>query len=767
VDVQALAALLSAIVDAAVGTSALLADRRERAHLLFAWLAFNLGAYNLAQFLFFASDATGFQLLSLTLAAPLPLTALRFLSHYLEERKPRAVVWERLVGSGAVLMLLGLFYGALVYPIHQRRAFLIPFGLYVHLALLLALFSVYRRTREATSRVEAKRLVYLSVGAAVPVLLSAAAQVLAAAGGVPRLAALTDAAAAVLTTLYLYFLSQTLFRYRLIDLQELVGKMVVLSGLALVLATIYGALLLWVGQDRTAFLFNTLVASFVILVLFEPLKGWVEERVNRFMFQERYELRAHLERLRRALINVIDPDELVKKLLAQLETSRRVTDAAIYLADVDGSGYALAGSIARSRPPAAKGAKAPAGPLERLDAATQWPFLERLCEAGVLVIETLEREARALTKSGEDKEAAALRDLVRTMNDLQAGLAIPILSTRAEGAARAPSAGPAPRARAGELLGLLTIRDERLREAYSWDEIELFRQAAAQAAITLENSRIYEGMKERDRLAALGEMAAGLAHEIRNPLGAIKGAAQYLLPAPGTAADGTASNPPMVSGLTSADASVPTGSREFLDIIVEEVNRLNRVVSQFLDYARPRRQAAQAVDVAEVLRRTHTLLSSTAPGTPPPSAQLSPFALPSTQGGKIEVRFEVPSDLPRVRGDAEPLQQVFLNLGLNALEAMPAGGQLTVAVAQRRVLDSVEIRFRDTGPGIPPEMLKNIFIPFFTTKEKGTGLGLAICQRIVSSLGGTLEVRSVPGQGTTFTVVLGVAVPPPVEPAPG
>jgi signal transduction histidine kinase len=217
---------------------------------------------------------------------------------------------------------------------------------------------------------------------------------------------------------------------------------------------------------------------------------------------------------------------------------------------------------------------------------------------------------------------------------------------------------------------------------------------------------------------------------------------------------------PATSPTASGAGGELAGSREFLDIIVEEVNRLNRVVSQFLDYARPRRQAAQAVDLPEVLRRTHTLLSSTAPGTPSPSAQLSPFTLPSAQGGRIEVRFEMPPDLPRVRGDAEPLQQVFLNLGLNAIEAMPDGGELSVSVAQHRVLDAVEVRFRDTGPGIPPEMLKNIFIPFFTTKEKGTGLGLAICQRIVSSLGGTLEVRSQPGQGTTFTVVLGVATAP-------
>ena len=135
-----------------------------------------------------------------------------------------------------------------------------------------------------------------------------------------------------------------------------------------------------------------------------------------------------------------------------------------------------------------------------------------------------------------------------------------------------------------QLLGALVIRDERLREAYSSDEIELFRGVATSIGITLQNSQVYERMKERDRLAALGQMAAGLAHEIRNPLGSIKGAAQFLQP-----------------GQTAA--TTREGTREFLDIIVEEVNRLNKIVSQFLDYARPYRGEQRQLEVADVLRR--------------------------------------------------------------------------------------------------------------------------------------------------------------------
>jgi signal transduction histidine kinase len=275
-----------------------------------------------------------------------------------------------------------------------------------------------------------------------------------------------------------------------------------------------------------------------------------------------------------------------------------------------------------------------------------------------------------------------------------------------------------------QLLGMLALRDERLREAYSSDEIELFRGVATSIGITLQNSQVYERMKERDRLAALGQMAAGLAHEIRNPLGSIKGAAQYLQP-----------------GQTAATSR--EGTREFLDIIIEEVNRLNKIVSQFLDYARPYRGEQRQLEVAEVLRKTLAL-----------------FAKEAEEHGKVEIATDFADKMPPVRADAEQLLQVFLNLSLNALQAMPNGGKLWISTALRRSTRRgapaafMEVRFRDAGVGIPAGDLKNLFIPFFTTKEKGTGLGLAFVKEIVAEHGGTIRVDSEVGRGTTFTIEL-------------
>jgi nitrogen-specific signal transduction histidine kinase len=248
----------------------------------------------------------------------------------------------------------------------------------------------------------------------------------------------------------------------------------------------------------------------------------------------------------------------------------------------------------------------------------------------------------------------------------------------------------------------------------------------------IESSQAYERVKERDRLAALGEMAAGLAHEIRNPLGAIKGAAQLLI------TDGTSSE-----AVTTTNEMV-----ELLDIIVEEANRLNNVVTRFLDYARserPGREGAGKVDLNQVVRKTVQLLQQELPRS-------------------VELRVRIDEMLPSIAGDPESLVQVFLNLGQNALHAMADGGTLEILTTRRRRSrlgygQFAEVRFRDTGVGIPRDKLKKLFIPFYTTKQKGTGLGLAISHRIVNQHGGTIEVRSTLGQGSTFSVFLPAAEP--------
>lgn len=224
----------------------------------------------------------------------------------------------------------------------------------------------------------------------------------------------------------------------------------------------------------------------------------------------------------------------------------------------------------------------------------------------------------------------------------------------------------------------------------------------------------FEQIKRADRLSAVGQLAAGLAHELRNPLGAIAGAADILEREPGS----------------------EERRREFLAIIKKETRRLDRLLANLLDFAKPRQPRIQPVSVDQIVGAVVALAGHTA----------------ERQGIRLE------TDLPpqaAVRGDPEQLQQVILNLTLNAIQAMPEGGRITLSA--RREDSFFAIRVTDEGEGIPEESLDRIFDPFYTTKESGTGLGLAVAHQIVVQHGGRIQVARNPGKGVTFTVLLPAA----------
>lgn len=691
-NIQAVSALLASVLILAIGLSVLL-RRRDRIFTAFAAFTFTVAAWHACTFVAAATGSPLVGWLSLWAAATIPPTAIAFFRLFLaqpsiggQRKGPRVTL------AWTLLAYLALVYSAIIHPIHESIWFQLPFGAYVFGGMYRCVYDMYMQYRSTAKRVERTRVRYLALGGFVATTLQLT-------DVLPRLGVAWPTIGNVLGILYLYFLSQTLFRNRLIDLNELVGKMAVLGSLVVLLWAVYGFLLYWIGGGQKGlYLLNALVASFVILILFEPVRGRLENGINRWILRQRHELRGRLEQLRRDLPGVVDIPDMTARIVTALEESRRVTDGSLYLLDPDGAGFDRAGFFG-------------AGPAERLDAQADRAFLDKV-RAGYLDVELLGRELDQLGDPADEPKRAAIQALLARADEIRADLVFPLL-------------GSAETEQGPWLLGLLAVRDDRADGAFDPDDLDTFRQLAAQAARVIESSQAYERVKERDRLAALGEMAAGLAHEIRNPLGAIKGAAQLLV------VDGK----PIEPGQEAA---------ELMEIIVEEANRLNNVVTRFLDYVRSEkseREAQGKVDVNAVIRKTVQLVQQ------------------SNDAKNIELRFRTDDLLPSVIGDPEALLQVFLNLGLNAIQAMPDGGTLEILTTRRRRSrlgygQFAEIRFRDTGVGIPRDKLKKLFIPFYTTKQKGTGLGLAISQRIVSQHGGTIEVRSTPGQGSTFSVFL-------------
>jgi signal transduction histidine kinase len=278
----------------------------------------------------------------------------------------------------------------------------------------------------------------------------------------------------------------------------------------------------------------------------------------------------------------------------------------------------------------------------------------------------------------------------------------------------------------GEIVGLLWV-GHRTAKTFAAEDVDLLERMARQAAIAMENARLYQDLKasnaeivaaqaqlvHQTRMVAIGEIAAAVAHEARNPLGAISNCVQMLR---------------TNSTLTGEDA-------ELLKIVHTETKRLNEIVSDFLAFGRPKSPQFQAVDILELVETTVALLRRD-----------------DRWPAAITVLTKFDPALPTLYADRDQLRQVLWNLCLNAAQAMGDNGELRVETTLRGNL--AEILVQDTGPGITSTLLPRIFEPFFTTRAGGTGLGLAIVRRIVEEHFGQIRVDSETGVGTCFVLAL-------------
>jgi signal transduction histidine kinase len=277
-----------------------------------------------------------------------------------------------------------------------------------------------------------------------------------------------------------------------------------------------------------------------------------------------------------------------------------------------------------------------------------------------------------------------------------------------------------------QLIGMINLSHKFTKDIYSREDIELLSTLANQTAIAIENARLYEDLKRSksyirraDRLASLGTLTAGLAHEIRNPLVAIKTFTHLL--------------PERIDDQEFRD--------KFLQIASGEVDRISSLITELLDFARPS-------DPKLALESINIILDGM-------------ILLVSTEMNKRQISNikDYDSNLPYAEIDREQIKQVFLNILLNAIEATPDKGKITVRTRSFMKPGGepyVQIEVTDTGCGIPPDQLEEIFNPFFTTKNTGSGLGLSISSQIVQDHKGYVDVKSQLGKGSSFFINLPV-----------
>lgn len=532
---------------------------------------------------------------------------------------------------------------------------------------------------------------------------------------VPWLGDVVPSIGNILLCLYLFVISEAVIHQRLLNVSALFNRLLVLVFISLGLTLIYTFLVAWIENSPALFVLNSFLASFIILVLIDPIKKLTNLGVMKLFSRKFLKLEAHVDDYQRQLTGVLDTMGLAQLTLQFVEQTIGAESATVFVLRSDGTKFRRIRGLRDDA-------------LANREILASHPVVEffnrmrRRGETPVILDQYLINE---IDRSTSQTQRDAYDLVLKGMSGLNANVVIPFMDV-------------------ATVLGFVAVRAPAPPEPWgnNWGFLTVIYPFFTLAARTLKNMDIYVRLREKDRLATLGEMAAGLAHEIRNPLGAIKGAAQFLQPQ-GVSA-----------GAAGGQSLAASEQGPFLQVIVEEVNRLNKVVTQFLDYSKPLSADLVLFEIGSIIERTHALFQS---------AAASDEKMP-------RIELVAPPDgfgsLPNVRCNPEQIKQVLVNLVQNAVQSLkdnpPAEGGVVRfgAVSERRLRDGaleVVVFVEDNGKGISRENLDKIFIPFFTTSPSGTGLGLPISQRIVEAHGGRIDVISDESKFTRFSVHLPVS----------
>ena len=493
------------------------------------------------------------------------------------------------------------------------------------------------------------------------------------------------------TMIMVGFTTYSIVRYRLMDINIVLKKgttyflLMILLFVPSFILIIFSQKLFF-GKINYLFSFIVFAAFFLVAIFFNKIKPGTEKVVEQMLFKNRYDYRETLGTFSKAMVSILDLESLAKRIVGTITQTMGVEKASLFLWDEEKGGYYLFESknikIATTSPLLSK-----SDPLPY--------YLQRI---GEIII----REEMA-----KGTNVSELNDVIQKMFLLEAEVSIPLILK-------------------GQLIGIINLSHKFNKDIYSQEDIELLSTLANQTAIAIENARLYEDLKKSksyirraDRLASLGTLTAGLAHEIRNPLVAIKTLTQLL--------------PERLD-----DEEFRS---QFLQIASGEVDRISSLVNELLDFARTSDPKLKLEDINNILDGMILLVST------------------ETKKKQINITKNYTSDLSPVQIDREQIKQVFLNILLNAIEATRENGKIDVKT--RSFIKPggepyVQIEVTDTGSGIPEEYLEDIFNPFFTTKTTGSGLGLSISNQIIQDHRGYIQVESQQNKGSSFFINLPV-----------
>ncbi len=688
-------ALVLALTSFSLSFSVLARNARNKVFLAFALLSSVVSIWALAFFLERVWGGGSFYRLHLLAHLWLPPVGLAFIRIMLrvDDRLSRRLLDLSLATS--VALSVGLLFGLESWVWIKSLIHFCPSFILVQ---TLQLMWFDRRLKLGLRK--SRKLPLVGFGRRIWIYLGAlAALSLSLMDHFPGMGVMIPSIGNLLLAIYLYFVSQAISQQRLLNFGALLSRFLVMGVLAITLAAFYSLLVAWVENSPGLFFLNSFIASFLILMLLEPLRTVTSYFTQRLLSQKHRRLEQILRDGQRRLTGIVDQGALYSEILLTLEQAIQPLGAAIYVLRPHATRFRRVRSVGTDVDGDPNAQPAPKELIAHHALLDYCQFLRRKGEIPVLLEQILENE---IDRSATRGQSEVLEGLLQGLRALRCNVLIPFFAD-------------------GDILGFVTLHAPVPPEPWgaNWGLLPIVYPYFELVGRTLRSMEVFVRSREKDRLAALGEMAAGLAHEIRNPLGAIKGAAQVLEAGAGEAAD-----------------------PRFLTAIVEEVDRLNRVVTQFLEYSKPSSTGDSRVTDLGLLAQKTT--DKAKPGIPTDVI--------------IQVERDLEADL-RVNASPEQLQQVLINLIQNSVKALDGLTRektirVIVEATGTESLREVHLSVEDNGPGITRENLEKLFIPFFTTSPSGTGLGLSICQKIVEAHGGRIDVSSELDRVTRFTVIL-------------
>lgn len=605
---------------------------------------------------------------------------------------------------GGVLALLSIFTPLLARDVATTGVFKInveygplflPFTAYALTVLVVGMYALVRRFRRAAG-LRRLQIQYLLLGTVIPV-----AGVLVVNLILPLVFEVTALApyGRLLALVFLPLTAHAIIRHRLMDIRLFVKKAVVYAAAIASGAAFFGSLLWMVRMltpnPKPSSVLESLALAIVIAAVFLPVKGWIERALDRYVYRERHDYPKVLKESSQQLSTMVDPASMAHYLAKLVSAIFKAELVEVYLRDHSRDAFV----------PLALRFHAGARREERV-IATASPLATYLDTNSRLLIRD---------EVGEEHGEAMLAAATGELRGLGGDLAIAFWHL-------------------GALRGFLIVGPKLSGDPYFSEDIDFLVTLGSQAAVAVENLQLHRQMQEErlraERLGVIGTLASGVAHEIKNPLVAIRTFADLL---PERFQDEDFRN-------------------DFAKVVVKEIERIDGLVARLRELAtRPSQQLAR-LDLRGPIDETLALLRG------------------HLETKQVTVQTEYGNNVPLIMGAPDLLKQLFLNLFMNAIDAIGAGGELTIRLWTRETSGGARlvVEVVDSGSGIPEDAASRIFDPFYSTKPGGSGLGLAICRSITDAHRATILARNNANRkGATFTVEFPVGDLAPHQPFDG